>query len=196
MSERAPQGPRPEQLHSAEHVEHTPQHEFKANKHQQRETVDPRKAAKEIENLRSEVTQEAVSGKDVIVDTNSEQNGSKLAQPLINRELKQHMLDRTLTRVRKKLPATSRPLSKVVHTKPVEVLSAVGERTVARPVGLLGGGIGALIGSSFTLYMARHYGYRYNFGVFLLSFGAGYLLATLFELVFKLFGRAKHGKRI
>ena len=97
---------------------------------------------------------------------------------------------RTLNRKRKDLPAPQRVLSRVVHTKPVEILSTAGEKTVARPAGILGGGLTALAGSAATLYMAKHYGFRYNLLLFILLFAAGYLVATVLELLVAMVKRA------
>lgn len=191
MSERAPQGP--ERLHTPNKVEHEYKPEVAANHEPKSAEKAPEK---QLETARHEVAQEAISGKDVIIDTSSEQSSPSTSQTLIDQDLRRNMLDRTLVRVRKKLPAPSRQLSKFVHTKPVEAISSVGEKTVARPVGILGGGIAALVGSGFTLYMARHYGYRYNFLLFILVFVAGYIVATAVEVLVKVLHRTRHGKSL
>lgn len=191
MSERAPHGP--EGLH---HVEHAEKHEHQEHHRKHHETAEaaPHGDNKEkLETIRHQVEQEALTGKDVKVDTNSEHSAP--SQQLITKELRYDMLQRTLTRVRKKLPAPSRQFSKFVHAKPVETISSVGEKTIARPVGIFGGGLAALIGSGFVLYMSREYGFKYNYLLFVLLFIGGYLLSTVIEFIMLASHRAKHGKR-
>lgn len=195
MTEHVSHGP--ERMRNPNKVEHQHSPETSPSKRAEKREAEQAPDVKEsLDSIRSHVTQEAVSGKDVVIDTSSEQNNGSSDQPLVYSELRKDMLDRTLVHIRKKLPVASRQLSKVVHAKPVEFVSEVGEKTVARPVGLLGGGLSALVGSGFALYMARHYGYRYNFLLFVLLFVAGYALSTIVEMIFMAVHRLRHGKSI
>ncbi len=135
--------------------------------------------------IRSEVNKEAHNTEELKrADAGSERTHA--THHPVKKQLQALMLDRTLTRIRKQLPAPQRALSKLVHTKPVEVLSAAGEKTIARPYGLFGGGLAALVGSVLTFYMARNYGFQYNIFLFFTFFIAGYVLATLIELAVRL----------
>ena len=62
-------------------------------------------------------------------------------------------------------------------------MDAVSARTVARPTGLLTGGLFAFVGSFIILLMANHFGYRYNFTLFILLFLSGYVFGCLLDLV-------------
>lgn len=175
MSERMPQ-PRPESV--PKNVEtgiehHRPTH----NKAEHKQTAHEKQ--ENISSARNEVKKEAKSAGDVKLDHGSEQNHAVTAP--ISRELKSMMRSRTLTRIQKELPAPQRTLSKIIHTKPVEVVSAIGEKTIARPVGLLGGGLFAFAGSVITFYTAKHYGFRYNLLLFFLLFVGGYMAASIVE---------------
>lgn len=189
MSEKAPQSP--------EHVPQpiTPEHGSSAEKRAEKASHEPEhNTTDKLESLskaREAVQHEALSGKDVAIENRSE-NRSSSVQPIINHELKQHMFERTLVQVRKRLPLPKRQFSKLVHSKPVEMISAAGEKTVARPAGLLGGSLLALIGSSLVLYFARQSGYRYNYLLFIVLFVAGYLVTTVLEILGSLFKRQKH----
>jgi hypothetical protein len=143
-----------------------------------------------ISSARNEVKKEAQSAGDIKLDHGSEQNHTAATAP-ISRELKGMMRARTLTRIQKELPAPQRVLSKIVHAKPVEVISAVGEKTIARPIGLLGGGLFAFAGSVITLYTAKHYGFRYNLLLFFLLFVAGYAIASALELLVRIAKKAR-----
>ncbi|HMS50248.1 MAG TPA: hypothetical protein PKA02_02290 [Candidatus Saccharibacteria bacterium] len=187
-----------------EHAPKGPEHTPRVERHEQEHPVEAKRESlekkeshqftnKEVESIRSDVKQEAISGKDVAIDTAAKERVST-AQPLISRDLRATMLQRTLTSIRKKLPLPYRSLSKVVHNKPVEVISSASEKTIARPIGLLGGGMAALGGSIFSFYMASHYGYKYNFLLYILLFIAGYIVFTAGEFLFLLVHRQRHGR--
>jgi len=142
-----------------------------------------------LASLREKVGEEAQSS-DEVLKTAPQQEKNTSNGP-VKRELQDLMLARTLTRIRKELPFGQRTLSKVVHNKPVEIISAAGEKTIARPYGLLGGGLAAFIGSTFTFYTAKHYGFRYSFILFFILFIGGYVVATLLEIIFRTLRRAK-----
>lgn len=113
------------------------------------------------------------------------------ATPPPTRELQDMAKDRLLRTIRRQLPGPERVLSKFVHARPVEVLSSAGEKTVARPYGLLGGGLAAFLGSALTFYMAKHYGFRYNLLLFFTFFIAGYIVATVIEVIVRALRHSK-----
>lgn len=185
MSERISQ-PKPES--APKNVEASPEHHRPAhNKVERKQTAHEKQ--ENISSARDEVKKEAQSAGDIKLDHGSEQNHSATAP--ISRELKNMMRTRTLTRIQKELPAPQRALSKIVHAKPVEVASAIGEKTIARPIGLLGGGLFAFVGSVITFYTAKHYGFRYNLLLFFLLFVAGYAVASALELLVRIAKKAR-----
>ncbi len=113
----------------------------------------------------------------------------------VNRELKQITLRRELQQIRRRLPAPQRTLSKVIHQPVVRVTSEFAGKTVTRPSGLLGGGVVALTGTSIYLYMANHIGFAYNYGVFLILLGLGFVLGLVIELLVSLAFKARHKAR-
>lgn len=178
MSERLSQ-PSPEK--SAPQPENSVEHQRPRQEKSEREPSQ-KEQLEAIQSIRKEVGKEAKQSGDVKVDQSSE-GKSQQSTPPVNRELKNMMRVRTLTRIRKELPKPQRALSKVVHLKPVEAISTVGEKTVARPIGIVGGGLAAFTGSLVTFYMAKHYGFRYNLLLFVILFVAGYVAATLLEMI-------------
>lgn len=177
MSERLSQ-PTPEA--PKKHAETSPERRNTLPKIERQQTTHEKQ--EHIKSIRHEVSKEARGSGDMKLDHGSERNSAAPTAP-VNKELKAMMRDRTLKRVQKELSAPQRTLSKVVHAKPVEVVSAAGEKTIARPFGLLGGGLFAFIGSLVTFYTAKHYGFRYNLLLFLMLFVVGYLVATLVEMI-------------
>ena len=105
--------------------------------------------------------------------------------------LKKDSYKNLLAQTRSRLPAASRQFSKVIHQKQIETISNVGAQTVARPSGLLGGGVGALLGSLTLLYYSKHYGFTYNYAFFFIMFGAGFGVGLLFEVLVRLVRRRK-----
>jgi hypothetical protein len=168
-----PEAPRqtPERQHNTEH-HRSKEHPLKPSEARpdQQEQI---KASREAVEHQAKSSQEMAS-----FDAGSERTPT----PPPTRELQDMAKNRLLKSIRRELPASQRALSKFVHAKPVETVSAVGEKTIARPYGLLGGGLAAFIGTALTFYMAKHYGFRYNLFLFFTFFIAGYVIATVIEV--------------
>lgn len=108
---------------------------------------------------------------------------------LINKELKNVTYNRTLRRTQSKLPAAEKVLSKVIHQPLVESVSETAGKTVVRPSGVFMGGLFAFLGSSAFLWLAKHYGYEYNFFIFMVFFAGGFFVGLLVELGLNLASR-------
>jgi hypothetical protein len=100
---------------------------------------------------------------------------------LIDNAVKMHRLRKNLAHVQHKLRPGERQFSKVVHQPLVRRVSEVASTSVARPSGILGGGIFAFLGSSIYLYLARSADIRYNFTFFIGFFVGGFILGLLVE---------------
>ncbi len=109
----------------------------------------------------------------------------------VNKELKNMAYQRTLRRTRRQLNTPSRLLSKVIHQPVIESVSEVAGKTIARPSGLLTGGIAAFVGSSLFLWISRYYGYEFNFLLFIIFFVGGFFIGLLVEVIVKLFLKNK-----
>lgn len=172
----------------------SPRHENKHERHEKQpehsEKLSDKERQEQLSALRNEVSRESQAQKETAPSSSSERDHTP--QGPINKELKNMMRIRTLTRIRKELSAPNKTLSKVIHSKPVEKVSEVCERTVARPIGLIGGSLIALAGSLAVFYMAKHYGFRYNLLFFFMLFVGGYILTTIVELILKLAKKSKN----
>lgn len=168
---------------------HAPEH-HKTKEHEQKNPeANKREQAERLSSSRQAVEQQAKSSEDIgRFDLGSERNHTPVPHP--TKELQAMAKDRLLRAIRRELPAPERVLSKVIHTKPVEAVSAVGEKTIARPYGLLGGGLVAFVGSALTFYMAKHYGFKYNLFLFFTLFIAGYVIATVIEVTVRALKRS------
>lgn len=183
MSEQLP---RNHELDNQNHEAHDElrSHEAHRNNQEKSKELTNEQKNETLSSIRKEVEQKAVSAEETHIGQ-SEKKKDTTSQRFIDRELKDLMFVRTLTRIQKQLSPTERALSKVVHAKPVDKLSSVGEKTIARPFGILGGSTLALLGSLFSTYLSKHFGMKYNLIVFILLFTIGYCLTTIVELIFK-----------
>jgi len=108
-----------------------------------------------------------------------------------SKELGRQTFDRTLTSVRRHLSAPEKQLSKFIHAPVVEKISDFGGKTVARPSGILLGGIFSFVGSLGVYLLARHLGGELRYSIFAATFIAGYLLGLVVELIWRLVARNK-----
>lgn len=185
MSERAPHH-NPEHFKPKHHVEHQPHHEKQA-KHE-REHHKEHKEHAPLPELQKQAKHEARHASEAFP---AAQETQRAHTGYVSRELKKEALQRTLTRVRKHLSAPAQTFSKVIHQPVVDAVSQAGAKTIARPSGVLGGSIVAFLGSSIFLWMARHYGFAYNYLLFFLLFLGGFALGMALEFAIYFF-RRKH----
>ncbi len=141
-----------------------------------------------LETLRHNIETQAFSSKEVAVGEKQESSNASHSFAA-HKQLKVDAYKRGLKHIQSRLHGPDRVFSKVVHQDKIDKLSGLAGQTVARPSGILAGGLCALIGSSIALYMARHYGFRYNFSVFIVLFIGGYFLGLLLELTGRLVKR-------
>lgn len=163
-----------DQLH--EHVEKAEQSQ---NEHQLK-----------LEQIHRSIEQQAISGQEVRLGQAERTTAED--DFYANQQLKAGAFTRTLKTARKHLTKPEKAFSKAVHQPTVETVSRIGEKTVARPAGILGGSAVALVGSAILLYIAKHYGYHYNFAVFFVLFIGGYVVGMILELLVKLLFRSHH----
>ena len=166
-------------LEKAEHERKSlPDHE---HAQQEKTEVDP---LIRIANARSEAS---VNGQESNPLEQFTQQAAQDAAPVtpktINRELRKITYKRELRHIQRRESAPDRALSKVIHQPVVRAVSEAAGRTVSRPSGLLGGGIVAFIGTTGYLYVAKHYGFEYNYLIFIGLFIGGFAIGLGFELI-------------
>jgi len=145
--------------------------------------------AEKLDEIRQETEAESRPADEVVAAHIEKEEPAAAPAGLINKELKSLKYNRTLQSVRKDLKPSERVLSKVIHNPAVDAVSQAAEKTVARPSGLLFGGIFAFVGSSAFLWISKHYGYEYNFLLFLLFFLGGFGVGLILELLMRLLRR-------
>lgn len=131
-----------------------------------------------IEEIQQDVKEQASPSDELRVD--SEANTT---QPtMVDRGMKQQSYRATLGKIQSHLSKPQRVFSKVVHQPIIEAASDISSKTVARPSGILGGGLVSLIGSSIVVYVSMKYGFSYNYFVFILLYVAGFIVGMIVEL--------------
>lgn len=181
-----------EKLHQSH--EHIASHESEQSKELLAQKMERAKEAKNehaeaLEHIRRNIDKQAITAE----KTHAEEE-PKHHQEHVTRELKAIRYNETLRYIKRHLNKNERRLSTVVHAPVIEKVSEVGAKTIARPSGILGGGLFALIGSIFVLYIARRYGFEVPNSLFMVLFVLGFGVGILSELIasglFK-----KHGRR-
>jgi len=177
----------PHQGHEQAHNNHE-QHKHDSEKLdeliQERARDAKHEHAEALDDIRAEAHRKAEKSEDLI-SQHIEKDEPAAAPGLINKDLKALKYKRTLQSVQKDLSKSERVLSKVMHNPGVDAVSQAAEKTVARPSGLLFGGIFAFVGSSIFLWISKHYGYEYNFLLFVLFFLGGFGLGLVLELAMR-----------
>ena len=146
------------------------------------------KAEKSIDEIRSSINAETNRQLE-----NKKTDSKKLTDQdvytptFVNEKMKKTAYKKELRKIQHKLKKRERTFSKFVHNETIEAVSNIGARTVARPSGILGGGIVAILGSSIYLWMSKNYGFTYNYFVFFILLILGFLLGVVVEAVVRPF---------
>ncbi len=180
MSELEPQ------LHGNEHLkgaENSAEQQEKLQKLMDEAREARNEHAESAETLRHTVEQEAVTGKELQGKISEKEKPHHSEDQYITKARKKAAYKKLLQHEQKKLSKPERSFSKVIHQPIVEKVSDIGAKTVARPSGILAGGICALVGTSFVFYMAKHYGFRYNFFIFFALLIIGFVVGLFLELI-------------
>jgi len=184
MSEKISVPKSPEQHHE---IDRPSKQEKETLKHlQEQANRSSEKSKDEIKAIQKSIENAAISGKEYSAGEN-EASPSSTSSFGITRAVKKTTYKRTLRKAQSKLPAPQRVFSKVVHNPVIEKTSDVAAKTVARPGGLLFGGVGAFIGSVVLFYISKRTGFSYNYLFFILVFIGCYLFGIILELILQLF---------
>lgn len=151
----------------------------------------PNKHAEEIEQIRQSIEKHAHTGE----KSKAEKAPTEPSIQHVTKELKSIRYKETMHYVRRHLTPRERKFSSFIHTPAVEKVSEVGAKTVARPSGLLGGGLIAFVGSISVLYIARHYGFEVPNSLFIALFIVGFAVGLLGEFIIASFTLRRRTQR-
>jgi hypothetical protein len=103
----------------------------------------------------------------------------------ISRADKQHAYKLTMSQIQSNMAPVTRQFSRLIHSKVVEKTSEVLESSVARPSGILGGGLFATIGLGAMLFFANRNGFKLSGSELLIFIVSGWIVGILAELFWK-----------
>ncbi|MDZ7744335.1 MAG: hypothetical protein U5K77_01060 [Candidatus Saccharibacteria bacterium] len=177
------------QEHSGEHIDTSA--ETKKLKEQLEAASEQKNNEKQpsTEKLAKQAESEAISGKERTIGEHKESSDTPIGQ---QKDIKYMAYKRTLSRVQSQLSVPEKTFSKFIHRPTIEKASEIGSKTVARPSGIMGGGVASLLGTGFVLFVAKRYGFEYNYMLFVLLFAAGFIIGIGFELIVRLLARQRN----
>ena len=132
-----------------------------------------------VQEIRTLLLQQPPEPKELPLDDSSEGSNSLY----IDRKIKNANLKKELKNIQKELPFSQKILSTAIHQRLVKKTSEISSKTITRPIGLLGGGLFAFIGSLAYLMLDKFIGLQYNYLVFIFLFLVGYVLFTIIEIL-------------
>jgi hypothetical protein len=138
-------------------------------------------AAEKLEKARHEAHKHAQETRSIEPESSPSQLNTFAGHQLLKKDAYKQILAQTQS----KLSVSARAFSKFIHNPSIETISEVSSKTVARPSGLLGGGVGAFLGSLVLLYTSKYYGFEYNYTLFIVMFVGGFVAGLFIELVLK-----------
>lgn len=186
MSEQLRQSNRheiPTEAHHAAHERHERLHQLETEGRAQENELRA-----STEHIRQSIEQQAISAAE-FSPAETQKEPSQQHHAAVGRELRTMIYKRALVRLHKRQNVPDKALSKFIHQGAVDAASETLSKTIARPSGMIGGGLFALIGTTVFLYTARHYGFRYNFLVFVCLFAGGLFFGLLCEAIILLIRR-------
>jgi hypothetical protein len=142
----------------------------------------PQHRLESLETIRKKVEQQASPQEASPFEKQAERPTTSTIRSITKR-LKTERYKTTLQQVRRHLPPVQRLTSKLIHQPAIEAISEVGSKTVARPSGLLGGGLIALVGSLSVILVAKHIGFAVPHSIFWVLFLIGFFLGLVIEFI-------------
>lgn len=140
-----------------------------------------------LEEISKKIEKEAKSSKEL--DISNETSHQKPSYHH-NGPYHEHSGSQAIKRVQKHLKPAERRFSKVIHNPKVEIVSDITGSTIARPSGLLYGGLFSLLSSLALYLLSRHYGYEYSYFVGILFFVGGFVFGLLIESLLRIFKKS------
>lgn len=145
--------------------------------------------ANNLEAARKAAAEQAVSATESASMAAEQPQADQSHSFAVHQQLKTNAYTQTLRTIQRRLPRVDQAFSKVIHNRRVEATSEFAAKSVARPSGILGGALFACIGSSVLVYLTRHYGFPYNYTMFIVFFVGGFGVGLLAELIVRLIRR-------
>ena len=165
--------------------EHQPVHETTHNIELAKDKLEAAKRARHehaeaLDEIRHNIDKQAIEAEKSRVETVEDE---PTTHQHVTKELKSIRYKETMRYVRRHLTKRERRFSSFIHAPSIEKVSEVSAKTIARPSGLLGGGLVALVGSITVLYIARQYGFEVPNSLFIALFIVGFAVGLVGEFI-------------
>ena len=184
MSERSPQPSSPERFTVPK--ENAEQHSKPEQEHHQHERQPKHNAEQAAHAARETIEKQAISGKEVYVGNHEKPSKAREDYSPAARKQTYRL---TMQRLQNRMPAAERQFSRFIHVPAVERLSEATNNTIARPSGVLGSGVLAVLGMGLLYWLSRRSGFELSGNELLIFILAGWLLGLLAEFGVRLFRR-------
>lgn len=190
-----------EKLHKHEfhnkQIENSPHNQLSRETNNEKLVEYTEHVENKIEKLRSSIEHEATSKSE-----HQKRNFNNISDQensyhhhYITKKIKAVTYNKTLNETRKSLSKPQQILSKIIHQPVVESVSEIGAKTVARPSGILSGGIVGFFGSTLLIFFAKDIGFELPSSAFIILFVFGFIIGISLELLWSIIMKRRYGKR-
>jgi hypothetical protein len=139
----------------------------------------------QLDKILEKVEREAISSKDTDIEKVSADSQPEFFTSYVSKAA----LQNNLARIQQKLSKPEKQFSRFVHNPRIDQISELAGQSVARPSGLLFGGLFAFLVSLAVLIACKYYGYEYNYLLGMAGFAGGFFLGITLELLYRLVPR-------
>lgn len=147
------------------------------------------------ENLQSVIEQQAQTSESFKKQAEADINNTNPHKHYLTHKIKTAVFHQTMDDVRSHLSPTEQKFSKIIHNDTIESLSNLGSKTIARPIGILGGSTILVIGSFIVLFFAKRYGFEVPLSLFAALYIVGFILIIIAEYLYRVVANLFHKKQ-
>ncbi|MCU0667083.1 MAG: hypothetical protein MUF85_00485 [Patescibacteria group bacterium] len=102
----------------------------------------------------------------------------------LTKTIKKQVYHQTVKDIQTHLSSRERMFSRLIHNDTVENISELASKTIARPSGILGGGIFMVIGGLIVLFIAKKIGFEIPYSLFLFLYIIGFVVFVIFDILY------------
>ncbi|MDQ5885542.1 MAG: hypothetical protein QG645_707 [Patescibacteria group bacterium] len=147
------------------------------------------------EQLQSVIDKEAKTSESYKKQAEANNHDTSPHKHYLTHKIKTAVFHQTMDDVRSHLSPSEQRFSKIIHNDTIESLSNLGGKTVARPIGILGGATILVIGSFIVLFFAKRYGFEVPLSLFAALYVIGFVLMKIAEYLYRIVLNIFHKKQ-